>query len=102
MPESIHVKIVGADKQALCHMECTIDWSQPETQIQARNELRKRFGKHVKLDFISMEDANDKLRHEKDFPLLLMNDQIRMSGQFDTKKLIEIIETQMEIEAFTK
>ena len=102
MPTLIHVEIVGADKQASCHTECTIDWSQSEIQIQARNELRKRFGKHIKLDFISMEDANDKLIHEKDFPLLLMNDQIRMSGQFDIKKLIEIIETQMEIEAFIK
>jgi hypothetical protein len=98
MSKTLHIQIVGNNQQLLCQSGCNNDWSQPNEQTKARMHLQERFGDHIKLDYLDMKDIDMHYKKEKQFPLLVVDGHVRLSGQFDMRQLVEIIEAQLELE----
>jgi len=97
MPEKLNVKIIGNRHDTLCQAECGSDWSRSDVQAQMKTYLREKFGDQIILDYSDIEDNGQKLKGENKFPLLMINGHIRLSGPFDMRQLLDIVETQLEL-----
>ena len=110
MPERDIEIIIANDSTAVqCDAECGIDWAAAESIDMARQQIKDRFGEDIKLEYIDLSkptnhpDAPALSREIKNktllLPLLLINGQPRISGLFDIRQLMDIIEVEMELEA---
>ena len=99
MKDSLHIEIFSCDGNFTCEAGCGTDWSDPEVQEHAKAELRHRFGDSITLNFISCGESNDKYGSDRDHSRLIVNGEIRLSGRFDLRQVIYIIEAQQEIGA---
>jgi hypothetical protein len=97
MPEKIHIKIIDNHRKTLCQVECSSDWSQSDVQAQMKTYLQEKFGDQIIVDYSDIEDSKQQLKGANKFPLLIVNGHIRLSGPFDMKQLLDIIETQLEL-----
>lgn len=79
-------------------MECGSDWSQADVQSQMKTILQKKFGDQIIIDYYDIQNSGQQLKENDKFPLLMINNQIRLSGPFDMRQLVDIIETQLELE----
>ena len=103
----IEVTIVNDSRQAGCEADCGIDWSTREAKELAETRLKERFGTDVKLNYLDLAhtDANQVMREWEERisnksllpPLLLVNGQLRISGIFDIRQLLDIIEVELEL-----
>ncbi len=99
MPETLHIEIISDGRQSLCQSECGTDWSQPEVQAQVKSDPQVRFGDRIRLDYVDIRYSDKRYSKETSYPFLIINGHIRLSGQFDMRQLLEIVETQLEIGA---
>ena len=66
---------------------------------------RERFGDAVVLELVDLESdqagaADIKVKINKEglaLPLLLVNEEVRISGEFDARQLMDIIEVEKEL-----
>ena len=106
------ITIVDDSKGEKCDAHCGVDWSSAEAISLASQRIKERFGNKVKLD--SLELSKPTTNHRtlelskeiKDknlpLPLLLINGQPRISGQFDIRLLLDAIDAEMEIKSWIK
>lgn len=100
MKPAVRLTVVGGSRAPLCQANCGADWSQPETLSQARLALQARFGGRVRIDYVDAERNKDRLKlpaGENDYPLLMVDGNIRLSGQFDLRQVTDIAEAQLEM-----
>ena len=106
----VKITILGDDSQGECDASCGIDWTLPESVPFAVERIKERFGEDILLEYLNM--AENKTRRfvqewtetVKDknlsLPLLLLNGQLRISGQFDIRQLLDVIEIERELGGF--
>lgn len=106
MPErSIQITILNDNRQESCEVDCGIDWSLPETTAIASQQIKNRFAREINLAYLDLAEANNDVQEWKNrietnnlsLPLLLVNGQLRISGPFDIRQLLDTIEAEIEI-----
>lgn len=90
-----------------CEGHCGTDWSSAEELALARRRIGERFGSGIRLDYLDLSkepgrgeslELKEMVEREKtSLPLLLVNSQPRISGQFDMRQLLDVIEAEMEV-----
>ncbi len=107
MGDNVQITIVGGSYQDECDATCGTDWSSAEALAIANKRIVDRFGDRLKLVYVDMskDAANhdtqqwmDIIKDQKlSLPLLLVNGQLRISGQFDIRQLLDVIEVELEL-----
>ncbi|MFC1990428.1 hypothetical protein ACFLVW_07785 [Chloroflexota bacterium] len=90
-----------------CDADCGTDWSSAEAIALASQRIEDRFGAKMGLSYLDLSQPTAEphaleWRREIEnknllLPLLLINGQPRISGQFDIRQLLDAIEAEMEI-----
>ena len=103
----VQVTIINDSRLEACEASCGVDWSSPETVARARRQISERFGKSTELRYADLAEAGSgretdewhKMIRDRNLslPVLLVNGQPRISGQFDIRQLLDAIEAAMEI-----
>ena len=103
----ITVIIADDTRKRECDISCGEDWSSTDTITLARWQIKERFGTGIKLEYRDLGRTSDerqvlewnkKIKEENlSVPLLLINNNLRISGQFDIRQLMNAIETEIEI-----
>lgn len=104
---TIQITIVDDSRGEQCHAECGLDWSAAEVIALASQRIKDRFGEEIALEYLDLAKAtanrhtlelSQEINGEKLLlPLLTINGQLRISGQFDVRQLLDAIEAEMEI-----
>ena len=104
---AMQITIVDDSKGNRCEANCGMDWSSTETVAIATRQLKDRFGVGIQLKYIDLskrvadykaEELKQRVRDENlSLPLLLVNDRLRISGQFDIRLLLDIVDAEREI-----
>jgi len=105
----IQIIILDDSTRRVCDADCGEDWSSPEVIALSHQRIIDRFGDNIQLEYIdlSLGTAN---HHTSEWsqtikdrnllvPLLLVNGELRISGQFDIRQLLDVIEAEIEIGA---
>ena len=103
------ITIVDDSKGEKCDAHCGVDWSSREAIALASQRIKDRFDDKIQIKYLDLSKAmatHDALEWSQaienknlSLPLLLINGQLRISGQFDVRQLLEAIEAEMEIGA---
>jgi disulfide oxidoreductase YuzD len=106
---TIHITILNDTRKQECDVACGEDWSLPETIALANQRIKDRFGDRAKLEYLDLPGSADnqkilewnRLIKNKNLslPLLLVNGEIRISGQFDIRQLLDVVDAEIEIGA---
>ena len=104
---AVNIKIIDDTSRRDCDAACGTDWSSPEATELAIRQIRDRFGEETKLEYIDLSRTiadqpiaqwHQTIRERGlSVPLLLINGQLRIAGQFDTRQIIDAVETEIEI-----
>lgn len=105
--DDIQVIIVDDRNFNRCDVNCGADWSSAEVANTARQRIKERFGDRVRLDYIDLSQPatnsltlewRPRIGSEKlPLPLLTINGEIRISGPFDIRLLLDAIDATIEI-----
>jgi len=99
------ITIVDDSKGEKCEAHCGIDWSSPETIALATKRIKDRFGDRIELEYLDLSqpmvkhhalELSQQVRNLP-LPLLVINGQPRISGQFDIHLLLDAIDAELEI-----
>jgi len=104
---TIQVTIVDDSQGVKCDALCGVDWSSTEAISLATERIKDRFGDRVQLEYLDLSkpianhhalELSQQVR-DKDLslPLLVIDGQPRISGQFDIRQLVDAIEVEVEI-----
>jgi disulfide oxidoreductase YuzD len=106
----IKITILGDNSQGECDANCGIDWTSPESVPFAAERIRDRFGEDIPIKYIDMtenktvqlvQEWTENVKNKNlSLPLLLLNGQLRISGQFDIRQLLDVIEIEKEVSGF--
>ncbi len=102
---TIHITIVNDSRGQPCDAQCSLDWNLADTPTLARQGAEERFGDRVQVEYLDLANAGEKIIkwgqviQDKGLvlPLLLINGQPRISGQFDIRQMLDAIEAEIEI-----
>jgi len=104
---NIDITILNDTNRQECGACIEIDWSAPESIDLARQRIKDRFNDKIQLTYIDLSRGTKNHRASewsqkiKDknlmVPLLLINGELRISGQFSIRQLLDAIETVMEM-----
>ena len=107
--DTIQIIIINGTTQQECDAHCGEDWSSPETITLAGQRIKDRFGENIQLECIGLSKTiadrqasewSQAIRDENlSLPLLLINGQPRISGQFDIRQLLDAIDAEIDIGA---
>ena len=105
----MQISIIDDSNQEKCDVDCGVDWSSPEAIALARRQIEGRFSNEIELQYLDLSKATTnrdipEWRQEIKtknllLPLLLVNDKLRITGQFDIRQLIDTITAEIEVEA---
>ena len=106
--DDIQVIIVfDPDKVNECGIDCGEGWSSAEAIDLARQRVKARFGEEIRLECLDLSksgtaglslELQQKIGDEiLSLPLLIINGEPRISGQFDIRLLLDAIEAEIEI-----
>ncbi|MBN1366729.1 MAG: hypothetical protein JW967_02235 [Dehalococcoidales bacterium] len=106
MDKTVSVTIIFDSKKVQCEGQCGFDWSSPESVETVKKRVTERFGKTVMLELVDLSAAGKlntdwQNRVEKEnlnLPLLLVNNEIRIPGEFDVRQMMDAIEVELEID----
>ena len=103
----IQVVIMNDSRREACEVACGVDWSSSEVMALASQQIRDRFGEKMRLEYFDLAEGTASPETDEcmeiiknrslSLPVLLINGQPRISGQFDIRQLIDAIEADMEI-----
>ena len=103
----IQITIVDDSQGEKCDSHCGVDWSSAEVITLASKRIKERFGNKIKLSYLDLSkpitnhhavELKQRIRKEKlPLPLLVINGQSRISGQFDIYLLLDAIDAELEI-----
>ncbi len=104
---TIQITIVDDSKGEKCDAHCGADWSSAEAIALANERIKDRFGDGIKLEYLDLSapltahhalELNRQIRNRNlSLPLLVIDGQPRISGQFDIRLLLDAIDAEMEI-----
>jgi len=104
---AIQITIVDDSKVEKCDAHCGVDWSSPEAVTLASQRIKDRFGDRIKLQYLDLSKPvtnhyasamKQRVRNKKlPLPLLIINDEPRILGQFDIRLLLDAIDAEIEI-----
>lgn len=104
---SIRVAIINDPAREECDASCGTDWSLPDTLALVRRQIKERFGDDVQLtytDIGSEKTGSDVIKLNEmieskhlSVPLLLLNGNVRITGNFDIRQMMDAIEVESEI-----
>ena len=107
MPKDVQVTIINDPVRQDCDVSCGTDWSSSEAQELAEKQVRSRFGDGVHLIYYNLagEDKSDSLVEWREkieneslsVPLLVLNGRLRITGNFDIRQMLDVIEAELEI-----
>ncbi len=104
----MQITVIDDSKAEKCEAHCGIDWSSKEAITLINQRIKERFGGRVKLEYLDLSkprtgralELNQLVKGEnRPLPLLVINGQPRISGQFDIRHLLDAIDAEMEIRA---
>jgi hypothetical protein len=106
MSKHNEILIVDDSRAVDCSAECGFDWSLAENRRLAEQQIKERFGGEVQLGYIDLsrpaaDDATLEWQRNAEgmsLPLLVVNGKLRISGRFDIRMLMDVLEVAMEIE----
>ncbi len=103
----IQIIIIDDSSIKKCDASCGIDWSSAEAIALANQQIKARFGDRVELKYLDLSKTaldhqvlvwQQKIRSKNLLPpLLVINGEVRISGQFDIRMLLDTIDTEIEI-----
>ena len=107
---TIQITIIDDSSREKCDAYCGVDWTSREAIALASQRIKDRFGDKIHLAYLNLSkpmtnhDALEKWNQATknknlSLPLLLINGQPRISGQFDIRQLLDAIDAEMEIGA---
>ncbi len=106
---TIQVTIVDNSKGEKCDAHCGVDWSSIEAIALANQRIKDRFGDKMQLEYLNLSkpmanrhalELNQRFKNKDlSLPLLLINGEPRISGQFDIRQLLDAIDAEMEIKS---
>ena len=106
---TIQITIVDDSKGEKCDAHCGVDWSSGEAIALANQRIKDRFGDKIQLEYLDLAkpvtnrhflEINQEVRNKNlSLPLLLINGEPRISGQFDIRQLLDAIEAEVEIKS---
>ena len=104
---AIQITIVDDSKVEKCDAHCGVDWSSPEVVTLASQRIKDRFGDRIKLQYLDLSKPitnhhasamKQRVRNKKlPLPLLIINDEPRILGEFDIRLLLDAIDAEIEI-----
>ena len=104
MPEPVRVTIVHRSTGEKCEAACGLNWSAAETFTIIKQRVKDRFGETAELELVDLAKdraaagLNDRVQKEGlSLPLLLVNAEVRISGEFDARQLMDAIEVEKEL-----
>ena len=105
----IQVAIIADSQAEGCDAACGEDWASTEILDLAARRVRERFGPGVKLVYLDLAQASEgqlvpglkeRIREgELGLPLLVIDSEPRISGQFDIRQLLDTIDAEIEIKS---
>jgi len=103
----IQITILDDSKGEKCDAHCGADWSSAEVIALATQRIRGRFGDKIKLQYLDLSKpvtnhhalklSQGSKKENLSLPLLVINGQPRISGQFDIRLLLDAIDAEIEI-----
>ena len=109
MKHNIQVTIVDDSMGGKCDAHCGMDWSSVETVSLAAERVSDRFGDRVQLGYLDLskpitdhyavELSQGIKSRNLSLPLLVIDGQPRISGQFDIRQLLDAIDAEVEIKS---
>lgn len=101
----IQVIIVTDSGGQPCEGNCGLDWSLPATITEAGERIKASFGDRVEFKHLNLSEAGEidpelpqKVRsQELSLPLLLIDGEVRISGRFGLRMLMDAISAEIEI-----
>ena len=107
--QTIQITIVDDSKGEKCEAHCGVGWSSAEAIALANQRIRDRFGDKMQLEYLdlskpvanhrSLELSQEVRNKNLSLPLLLINGEARISGQFDIRLLLDAIDAETEIKS---
>ena len=104
---TIQITIVDDSKGEKCDAHCGVDWSSVEAIALANKRIKDRFGDKTQLEYLDLSkpvanrhalELHQRFRNKNfSLPLLLINGEPRISGQFDIHQLLDTIDAEVEI-----
>ncbi|HUV76102.1 MAG TPA: hypothetical protein VMW00_05605 [Dehalococcoidales bacterium] len=103
--QDIKIAIVDDSQVEKCDAGCGVNWASAEAVTLAGQRIRDRFGDKVKLDYIDLSspanshhalELKQRIR-DLSLPILVINGEPRISGQFDIRLLLDAIDAEMEM-----
>ena len=104
---AIQITVVDDSRSEQCAAECGLDWSSAEVRALASQQIKTRFSEKIGLEYLDLAKAtanrkppelSQKIEGKNLlFPLLMINGQLRISGDFDIRQLLDAIEAEIEI-----
>ena len=104
---TVKIAIVDNSNTERCDAHCGVDWSSPEAIALASQRIRDRFGTRIQLDYVDLAKPVTnhntlKLKQQLEnknlpLPLLVINGQPKICGEFDIHLLLDAIDAEMEI-----
>ena len=105
----IQITIVYDSKAEQCEAHCGLDWSSAEAMALASQRIRDKFGERIQLEYLDLSQSvvdylaselHQRIRHKNlSLPLLMIDGEPRISGQFDIRQLLDAIDAEMEIKS---
>ncbi len=106
---AIHVAIFDQRGEGkVCLEGCGADWCAPEVQQEAVERLRQIHGDQVRFEFFDLADPGGRARNPQvaaqvqsgglQLPLLMINSEVRITGHFDLRQLVDAVEAQEELD----
>ena len=107
MAKDIQVTIINDPARQDCDASCGTDWSTGESLELAEKQVRNRFGDGVQLTYLDLAGKNkgdslieweEKIVNQNlSVPLLVLNWRLRITGNFDIRQMLDVIEAELEI-----
>ena len=105
LPSRIVATVVYDSSSKRCVAGCGLDWTTDVTPDAIKRQLAARFGDTVRLELLDMTSGDRRTgpireRIKKDdlvLPLLLVNGEVRITGEFDARQLMDAIEVETEL-----
>jgi hypothetical protein len=101
----ISVAVVFDSRNKKCEAACGIDWSAAPVALAVTQRIQERFGDTVSLKFVNLSTPDPQsagLEHrinleDLSVPLLIIDNEVRISGEFDARQLMDAIEAEKEL-----
>ncbi|MFC2001101.1 hypothetical protein ACFLUZ_01190 [Chloroflexota bacterium] len=105
--QNIQIVIINDKGAGKCDASCGVDWSSAEVMALADQQVKARFGDRVQLEYLDLSQPvthhhvlewQQRTRNGNlPLPLLIINGELRISGQFDMRLLLDAVDADIEI-----